>query len=42
MTRQRQREIEAIVERLAAFRPTHVAVEWAADKQDRLDKCYAA
>jgi hypothetical protein len=41
MTPERQSEIEAIVERLAAFRPTHVAVEWAVDRQDRLDKRYA-
>jgi hypothetical protein len=40
-TPERQREIEAIVEQLATFRPTHVAVEWAVDKQDRLDKRYA-
>ena len=40
-TPERQREIEAIVERLAAFRPTHVAVEWAVDKQERLDRRYA-
>jgi hypothetical protein len=29
-TPEREREIEAIVERLAAFRPTRVAVEWPA------------
>ena len=39
---QRQREIEAIVEALAAFRPTHVAVEWDASKQEALDQRYAA
>lgn len=37
----RQREIEAIVERLAAYRPTRVAVEWPADEQARLDQRYA-
>lgn len=40
-TPERQREIEAVVERLASFRPTHVAVEWSADKQAELDKRYA-
>ena len=40
-TPERQREIEAIVERLAAFRPTRVAVEWPASRQDRLDARYA-
>lgn len=40
-TPERQREIEAIVERLAAFRPTRVAVEWSAGRQDRLDARYA-
>ncbi|MBX3562756.1 MAG: hypothetical protein KF780_13205 [Sphingomonas sp.] len=39
-TPERQREIEAIVERLAAFRPTRVAVEWSASRQDRLDARY--
>lgn len=37
----RQREIEAIVDRLAAFRPTRVAIEWPADEQARLDQRYA-
>ena len=40
-TPERQREIEAVVERLAAFHPTRVAVEWSADKQSDLDKRYA-
>lgn len=40
-TAERQREIEAIVERLAAFHPTRVAVEWPADEQTRLDQRYA-
>ena len=40
-TPERQREIEAIVERLAGFRPTRVAVEWPADEQERLDQRYA-
>jgi hypothetical protein len=37
----RQREIEAVVQRLAAFRPTRVAVEWPAEEQARLDQRYA-
>src|SRR5688572_4593917 len=37
----RQREIEALVDRLAAFRPTRVAVEWPAEEQARLDQRYA-
>jgi len=40
-TPERQREIAAIVERLAAFRPTRVAVEWPVDAQARLDQRYA-
>lgn len=38
---ERQREIEAVVDRLAAFRPTRVAIEWPADGQVRLDRRYA-
>lgn len=38
---ERQREIDAVVATLAAFRPTRVAVEWPADEQDRLDQRYA-
>ncbi len=38
---ERQREIETIIDSLAAFRPTRVAVEWPADEQDRLDRRYA-
>jgi hypothetical protein len=37
----RQREVAAIVGRLAAFRPTRVAVEWPADAQAELDQRYA-
>src|SRR5688572_18875672 len=40
-TPERQREIEAIVEQLATFRPNHIAVEWPVKNQDRLDKRYA-
>jgi hypothetical protein len=39
LTPRRQREIAALVDRLAAFRPTHVAVEW--EDQAKLDKRYA-
>jgi hypothetical protein len=38
---ERQAEIEAVVERLAAFQPTRVAVEWPASEQARLDQRYA-
>lgn len=41
LTPERQREIEEIVDRLSAFRPTQVAVEWDADEQARLDQRYA-
>jgi hypothetical protein len=38
----RQAEIAAIAERLAAFRPTHVAVEMKAARQAELDERYRA
>lgn len=38
----RQREIEAVIERLARFHPNHVAIEWDAADQAGLDKRYAA
>src|ERR1700760_1426451 len=38
----RQKEIAAIVDQLAKFHPTHVAVEWSATKQEKLDARYAA
>src|SRR5580765_8121211 len=41
LTPARQREIAAIVNRLAAFRPTRVAVEWPAERQNDLDRRYA-
>lgn len=41
LTPQRQTEIETVVATLAAFNPTHVAVEWAADEQAKLDQRYA-
>ena len=40
LTPRRQHEIMAVVDRLAAFHPTHVAVEWPRDKQAELDKRY--
>jgi hypothetical protein len=42
LTPKRQQEILAIVDQLAKFRPTHVAVEWRAIKQEKLDARYAA
>lgn len=41
MTAERQREIGAIVEKLAAFHPTRVAVEWPTSAQAKLDQRYA-
>ena len=41
LTPARQREIEALVARLASFRPTRVAVEWRASDQARLDQRYS-
>lgn len=41
MSPERQAEIEAVVARLAALRPTRVAVEWPASGQARLDQRYA-
>src|SRR5689334_11826315 len=37
----RQREIDAVIDRLAAFRPTRIAVEWPSTRQDSLDRRYA-
>jgi hypothetical protein len=39
---ERQREIADLLNRMAAFRPTAVAVEWPADRQSGLDSAYAA
>jgi hypothetical protein len=39
---ERRREIAEVVERLAAFRPTKVAVEWPKEQQDDADRLYAA
>lgn len=41
LTPRRQREIDALVDRLASFRPTHVAVEWERKDQAKLDQRYA-
>jgi hypothetical protein len=38
----RQKEMAAVVDALARFRPTHIAVEWPSAKQDKLDARYAA
>ncbi len=38
---ERQRQIEAVVDALAAWRPTRVAVEWLHKDQDKLDQRYA-
>lgn len=38
----RQREIQSVVSQLAAFKPTHVAVEWPSKAQAALDKHYDA
>lgn len=40
LTPERQREIEALVDQLAAAKPTHVAIEWKASDQAGLDKRY--
>lgn len=40
LTAERQREIEKVTDRLAAFRPTHLAVEWPAAEQAKLDQRY--
>jgi hypothetical protein len=40
LTPQRQAQIETLVNRLAAFHPTHVAVEWETGGQARLDQRY--
>ena len=38
---ERQAEVEALVARLTAFRPTRIAVEWPAEDQAELDQRYA-
>ncbi len=38
---ERQRQVNDLVERLARFRPTHVAVEYPRERQARLDSLYA-
>ncbi len=37
LTPRRQAEIEALVDRLATFHPTHIAVEWETGGQAKLD-----
>jgi len=41
LTPDRQKQIEQVVDALARFRPTHIAIEWEVSKQDTLDKAYA-
>ena len=38
----RQAEISSILDQLAAFEPTHIAVEVRADRQERLDASYSS
>lgn len=40
LAERRQKEIAAVVEQLAAFKPTHIAVEWPSKDQARLDARY--
>lgn len=42
LSAKRQAEIEAVVEQLSRFNPTHVAVEWPANRQEALDARYRA
>lgn len=37
LTEVRQAQILAVIEQLASFQPTHIAVEWSAQKQSVLD-----
>ncbi len=41
LTPKRQREIERLVDSLAAWKPTHIAIEWGHKNQAKLDKQYA-
>jgi len=41
-TPEHQQEIAEVVERLARFRPTRIALEWPASRQAALDSLYAA
>ena len=40
LTAKRQAQIAKVVEQLAAFRPTFVAVEWPQNAQSKLDSAY--
>jgi len=40
-TPQRQRELEEVIARLAAWRPTRIAIEQRTDRQPRVDSLYA-
>lgn len=39
---ERQRELDEVLDRIAAWNPTVIAVEWDADRQAELDQRYAA
>ncbi len=41
LSEKRQKQIEDVLERLARFRPTRIAVEYSWDEQERLDQDYA-
>jgi hypothetical protein len=40
LAERRQKEIAAVVEQLASFKPTHIAVEWPSQSQTKLDARY--
>jgi hypothetical protein len=40
LTAEHQREIEEVVERLARYQPTRIALEWPSDRQAALDTAY--
>jgi hypothetical protein len=42
MSAERQREIEDLLERLARYQPTMIAVEWREERQTGLDSAYEA
>jgi hypothetical protein len=42
LTSEHQREIEDVIERLARFNPTRIALEWPAGRQAALDSAYQA
>jgi hypothetical protein len=42
MSPEPERQIQALLDRLARYRPTKIAVEWSADRQAPSDSAYAA